>query len=139
LPTDRYSPRQDQGERIFHFWLQAGPLQSRLEAVDREALAHNEAPMALSFFPSGAGAEIGPLAVLTDPVVQLTALKPAETSQDLILRLFEPTGTPRATRIRLPWAGLDIPIELGAFEIATLKVDWQAKRWQRVNLIEEPV
>jgi len=55
LPVDRYSPRIDQGERLFRFWIQGGPAADRLEAIDREALAHNARPMALSFFPRRAG------------------------------------------------------------------------------------
>ena len=76
LPEDRYSPRNDQGERLFHFWLQGGPAAERLAAVDREALAHNEKPMALSFFPRGGGSAVdgqGPR--LSDAAVQLTALE----------------------------------------------------------------
>ncbi len=74
---------------------------------------------------------------LSDPVVQVTAIKPAEEGDELILRLFEPTGAPRSTRVSLPWAGMDIPVELGRFEVVTLKVNWQEKRWKKVNLMEE--
>ena len=137
LPEDRYTPRQDQGERIFHFWLQGGPCQARLAAIDREALAHNEAPMVLSFFPAGSGSRPGALVSVSDAVVQMTAIKPAEDGDELILRLFEPTGTPRSTRVSLPWAGMEFPVTLGGFEVVTLKVNWKEKRWERVNLIEE--
>ena len=51
LCQDRYSPRIDQGERLFVFHLNAGPAAERLAQVDREALAYNEAPLPLSFLP----------------------------------------------------------------------------------------
>ena len=137
LPNDRYSPRHDQGERIYHFWLQGGPRQARLGAVDREALAHNETPVALSFFPAGGGQPLPAFATLSDAVIQVSAIKPAEDGEDLVVRLFEPSGTPRSAVLRLPWAGMEIPLSLGAFEVATLKIDWHAKTWQPVNLIEE--
>ncbi|NLC55793.1 MAG: alpha-mannosidase, partial [Armatimonadetes bacterium] len=46
VPQDRYTPRIDQGERLFRFWINAGPAAARLAVVDREALAHNEKPFA---------------------------------------------------------------------------------------------
>ena len=38
VPQDRFLPRIDQGERLFRFRFQGGPADSRLSAVDREAL-----------------------------------------------------------------------------------------------------
>ena len=32
VPQDRFLPRIDQGERLFHFWLNAGPVTERLES-----------------------------------------------------------------------------------------------------------
>ena len=139
LPADRYSPRQDQGERIFHFWLQGGTPAGRLAAIDREALAHNEKPFALSFFPGGGQPEqaAAPLARLSDASVQITAIKKAEDSQALILRLFEPTGQPRSTTLELPFAGASSEVSLGAFEIRTLRFDLSTRQFSEVNLIEE--
>jgi alpha-mannosidase len=137
LPTDRYTPRIDQGERLFHFWLNAGPSTARLDAIDREALAHNEKPMALSFFPNGAGNAPAPFITLSDAVVQLSAVKRAEDGDSIILRLFEPTGQPRSTTITLPFAGISHEVTLKGFEIRTLRVDVQKGLWEEVNLVEE--
>lgn len=133
VPQDRYSPRQDQGERLFRFWLQGGTRRERLAAVDREALAHNEAPMALSFFPKGGGIKPGPLLVVEEPAVQVTAIKPAEENDNLIVRLFEPTGKARNAVLRLPWAEMEIPAGLAPFEILTLRVNWRTKTWEKVS------
>ncbi|HHY48743.1 MAG TPA: alpha-mannosidase, partial [Alphaproteobacteria bacterium] len=73
MPQDRFSPRIDQGERQFTFWLNAGPGRERRQRVDREALAHNERPVALSFFPSGAGIPAQASVRLSDGVVQMAA------------------------------------------------------------------
>lgn len=139
LPTDRYSPRIDQGERLFRFWLQGGPADERLELVDREALAHNERPMALSFFPNGGGTAPAPFVTLSDPVIQMTAAKQAEDGSGLILRLFEPTGKPRTALINLPFAGLSKQVSLNGFEVQTFLVDLDNHRWVDLNLVEEPV
>jgi alpha-mannosidase len=139
LPEDRYSPRQDQGERIFHFWLQGGNPADRREKIDREALAHNEIPMALSFFPSGMGETTAPLARLSDPVIQMTAVKKAEDGDGLILRLFEPTGQPRTTTLELPFAGASTEVHLNGFEVRTLHFDLASKQFKAVSLVEAPL
>ena len=136
LPQDRLSPRADQGERLFRFWINGGPVAGRLAAVDREALARNERPMALSFFPSGGGSRLKPFVELSDGVVQLTAAKRAERGSALILRLFEPTGRRRGTVISLPFAGTRKKVSLGGFEIRTYRVDLAKRRWTEVDLTE---
>ena len=52
VARDRFIPRQDMGERSFRFWLRGGPLKERLEAIDREALAHNEDALRPRLLPS---------------------------------------------------------------------------------------
>lgn len=78
MPQDRYSDRIDQGERKFTFWLNAGPGEGRLAAVEREALSHNEKPYALAYFPGGEGRKPEPLVALSDEAVVLAAFKKAE-------------------------------------------------------------
>ncbi len=139
LPADRYSPRADQGERSFRFWLNAGPTATRLNAIDREALVHNEKPAALSFFPSGSGKRPKPFVTLSDDVVQLAAAKGAEKGSALVLRLFEPTGRKRTTTVSLPFARMSKRIKLDGFEIRTLRVDLGKRTWTEVDLTERPV
>ena len=138
VPQDRFSPRIDQGERFYRFWLNGGPAGRRLAEIDREAMACNEKPMVLSYFPSGGGKPSVPFAELEDEAIQLTAAKQAEHGHDLILRLFEPTGQSRATVLRLPFAGLEHQIELGAFEIRTYRVDLREGSFTLIDLMEEP-
>jgi alpha-mannosidase len=139
VPPDRFTPRIDQGERLFRFWLNAGPTEERLAAIDREALVHNEQPMALSFFPSGQGEKPGPFITLSGGVVQLAALKRSEDGQRLIIRLFEPTGRKRTTTLAIPSLGLKQKISLGPFEIKTLALDPKFGVWTETNLMEEPL
>lgn len=136
VKQDRFTPRIDQGEHVFRFWLDAGGARERLAAVDREALVRNAPPMALCFFPPGEGAKPVAGAVLSDPVVQLSALKLAEDGDDLVLRLFEPTGRPRATTVTLPFCGARMRVKLGAFEVKTLRFDRRRKRFREVDLLE---
>ena len=136
MPQDRFSPRIDQGERLYTFWLNAGPAQDRLEAIDREALVHNEKPFVLSFFPSGLGNEPESLVELKDSVVQVTAFKKAEQSADFIMRLYNPTNIIRKTTLRIPPLDLEEDLSLGAFELKTLKLDIRGKSIVELDLLE---
>ncbi|MCU0522592.1 MAG: alpha-mannosidase, partial [Anaerolineae bacterium] len=123
VPQDRFTPRIDQGERLYHFWLNAGAVQERLEAIDREALVQNERPFALSFFPHGEGVKPHPGLLLDDDVVQLAAFKQAEDGNGYIIRLFEPTGHRRRTVLSVPGLEVTMPVALNGFEIKTLRLD----------------
>ncbi len=137
MPQDRYSPRQDQGERLFRFWLNGDRAARRLAAIDREALARNETPFALSFNPPGMGKRPQPGAILDDDIVQLSAFKRAARGHDLIVRLFEPTGRERATTLSIPFAGARQQVILHGFEIKTLRVNPKTGRMREVNLMEQ--
>jgi len=137
VPQDRCTPRIDQGERMFRFWFCGGHRRERLDAVDREALVKNEHPFALSFFPSGAGTAPKPLVTLSDDVTQITAFKKAEASEDYILRLFEPTGQPRAATVSFPGLSFEKRIKLGPFELKTFRLDVKNKTLAETDLLEQ--
>ena len=134
---DRLTPRLDRGEHVFRFWLNAGPADERLTRVDREALAHAERPFALAYWPPGGGTLPAAGPVLDDPAVQLTAFKKAEDGDELIVRLFEPTGRGRSTTLSLPHLELKHSVRLAPFEIRTLAIDPSSRRVREVNLMEE--
>jgi len=139
VPQDRYTPRVDQGERLFRFWINAGPADKRLEAIDREALIHNEKPMVLPLFPAGSSFKPKPFVTLSDSAVQVTALKKAEYGNGLIVRLFEPTGHKRKTLVSLPFAEMKKIISLNSYEIRTYLIDIKKRTWTEVDLMERPV
>ena len=137
VPQDRFSPRIDQGERFFRFRISAGDASRCLAHIDREAMVFNEAPMAVSFFPSGQENPTGALLQLEDDVVQVAAVKKTQKGNGLVVRLFEPTGTNRSTRLLMPSLNLDEKIELAGFEIKTLLVDTDLRKVSEANLLEE--
>lgn len=137
LPGDRYTQRIDQGELRFRIWLNGGPVNERMDAIDREALVCNEKPMTLSFSPSGRGEKPKPFILLSDKVVQMSAVKKSRADGRLVLRLFEPTGQKRKVDVELPFASMKKSIDLGAFEVCTYIVDTNQKTWEKANLIEQ--
>ena len=109
-----------------------------LEEADRIALAYNEKPFVLSFYPTGAGkAPALPALLIEDPVVILSAFKRAADGCGYILRLFEPTGTARTTAVSLPTLGIRREIALTPFEVKTFRVDAGAGTFRETSLMEK--
>ncbi len=136
VARDRFIPRQDVGERSFRFWLGGGPLGPRMEAIDREALVHNEAPYVLAYCPPGAGKRSGAGVVVEGAAVEVTAFKKAEDGRDVIIRLFEPTGRPRRAVVKLPALGARAAVKLGGFEVKTLRYERRTGRFVETDLLE---
>jgi alpha-mannosidase len=136
VARDRFIPRQDTGERSFRFWLRGGPLEERMEAIDREALAHNEEPYVLAYFPPGAGKRAQAGVVVDGPAVEVTALKRSEDGKDIVIRLFEPTGRPRRAVVKLPALGARTAVRLKGFEIKTLRYNKRTGRFAETDLLE---
>lgn len=139
LPQDRLTPRIDQGERLFRFWINGGDVTASLTTVDREAMVCNEKPMALSFFPAGTGKRrSGAFMEAIGGAVQLSALKRAENCKHaFIVRLFEPTGKKRRIILKIPSLGICRNISFGRFEIKTLLVNTRTKKIVQTNLMEQ--
>jgi alpha-mannosidase len=136
VKQDRFEPRIDQGERTFTFWMNAGSLEDRFSAVDREAMVKNEGIMALCYFPPGKGKQVYPGVTLSDPVVQLKALKFAENKPWIIVRLFEPTGKSRNTSLKIPFLNIKYTVSLTGFEIKTIGIDMRSKSIFELDLLE---
>ena len=137
LVQDRFIPRIDQGQFAFRFWFDADTILRRKRQIDREALVKNEQPFTLSFSPKNTGRKTKPLAVLDDDVIQITAMKKAQKNNDLIVRLFEPSGRKRSAVLLLPLINKRIKIELEAFEIKSLRVNLKTKKITEVDLLEK--
>jgi len=139
IPNDRFIERMDQGFREFGFWFNAGPLGERLDAIETESLVKNERPFVLSYFPSGSGPRPKPTILLSDNVIQVTAVKKAESGDDIIVRLFEPTGKQRNATLSMPVFSIKTKVSLAPFEIKTLRVNPRTKKITQVNLIEQRI
>jgi alpha-mannosidase len=137
VPQERFLPRIDQGERLFRFWINAGPVSDRLNKIDREALVKNEKPTALSFYPSGTGIKPHPGLCLSDDTVQVAAFKQSEDGDGWMIRLFEPTGQSRSTILSLPCLSIEAQIELSPFEVKSLFIDHQTNTLIETNLMEK--
>lgn len=136
IPQDRFTNRMDQGQRCFKLYLNAGKKSELMARIDRQALAQNEKPYALSYFPSGDGVKPLSLAVLEDDVVQITAIKRAQCDNGYVVRLFEPTGTKRKTVLSIPVIPKKINLTLEAFEIKSLYLNVVTGQYYEIDLLE---
>ncbi len=137
VARDRFIPRQDTGERIFRFWLNGGPLGDRMETIDREALARNEAPYVLSYFPPGGKKRALPGAVVQGRAVEVTAFKKSEDGAEIVIRLFEPTGKARTAVVKLPAFGASTRCQLKGFEVRTLRFSRRSGKFSETDLLEQ--
>jgi alpha-mannosidase len=126
VPEDRFLPRSEQGERIFRFEISGGAFTDRTEKVEREALTFNEAPVVMSFFPSGLGVMPKALAEISDDVLVMGAMKRAVAGRGMMLRLYNPTGDERNATLTLPLFGLEKEICFGPYEVKTFVADSQS-------------
>ena len=137
-PPDRCTPRMDQGEFVFRFWLNAGEALTRLMALEREAQLHMQPPIVLPFSPSETTPAV-PLLRIDDPAVVVTALKQSDEGTELIVRLWEPTGQHRVCRLEFPLFGFSQSVSLAPFALVTLRIDPRQRVVREVDLLERPL
>jgi alpha-mannosidase len=80
--------------------------------------------------------KVGPGVIVSDESIQVTAIKVAEDGDDLIVRLYEPTGRARTTRLTLPFADLEAKLSFAPFEIKTVRLNCKTAELSEVDLLE---
>ena len=138
VSMDRFTNRIDQGERVFKFWFNAGPVKERLGKIGNESLAKNEKPFALSFFPEGTGQTPKPFAVLNNPAIEISAMKKAENNNHWIIRLFNSIDKKQSAQLKLPVLNLNHKLSFGPFEVKTLRINSRGKI-SEVDLMEDRI
>ncbi|MCL2100012.1 MAG: alpha-mannosidase, partial [Oscillospiraceae bacterium] len=128
VPSDRFMPRIDQGERSFSFMFCGGGKISVEQNLDAASLAYNESPMVLSFFPSGKDKGNGDGGNMDGGIkidnARMDAFKKAENGGGYVLRLFNVKNIPVTARVTYKDLSIDSEVALGAFEIKTYAVEY---------------
>ncbi len=123
MPQDRAMPYIEQGERDFSFEFCFGERAEILANASRIAQHFNVAPMVLSFYPTGVGElPSAPISITDNDIINITAFKKAENTDDYIIRLFNPTED--LQKATLTYFDNSIKVDFGAFEIKTLKCNF---------------
>lgn len=126
----------DQGLSSFSFALLPHPGTWREADTPRQALLYNSPPVAVEAFRhSGEWPGVQSFGEVSEPNIDVCAMKESEDNDALIVRLYESAGKP--TEAVLSLFGSAYPVSMGAFELKTLKVsDGKAIE---VDLVEREV
>ena len=120
MPQDRAMPYIEQGERDFSFEFCFGERSDILNIASRTAQYFNVAPMVLSFYPTGVGElPCSPVRISDNDIINITAFKKAENTDDYIIRLFNPTD--ETQNAILEYFNNSVKLVFNAFEIKTLR------------------
>ncbi len=114
-------------------WSEAG--------LTRRAAVLNQPPQTLlESFHAGPLPPVASYAAVEPDNVVLAALKLAEDGDGLIARIVETCGRPAAARVRLHAWEREIDLEIGPYEIRTLRVRRDhAVPWEETDLLERPL
>lgn len=134
LPQDRLTPRVDQGERDFEFYISCSEHDERMSVIEAESALIHQAPMAVSFFPSGEGEAPKTLCQLDNKTVQLVAVKKAERGDGYIFRLYNSVEQEQEFELQIPLLGSEISDTLIGYEFKTYLVTHGTV--QEVNAVE---
>ncbi|HEY3329754.1 MAG TPA: glycosyl hydrolase-related protein [Capsulimonadaceae bacterium] len=120
---DRYIPRHDQGLRQTRFTLVFGDLAAERATVARTAWEYQTPLTPFVYFPTNATAKpIVPQSFLRvdAPNVLLTAMKQAETGDDLVVRFWETAG--QGTEFTVTFDGNEHRAYIGANSVQTYRI-----------------
>lgn len=137
MPRDRFMPYIDQGERTYNFKITAGSFPEIIENAGKHALAYNEKPAVLSFYPCGEGKRPLPGAVIHGRGIEMSALKHAEKEENTyIMRLFNPSDKDIETDINLPALNIQSKFKIPSYQFVTYKIE--NEEIYECSLTEEP-
>jgi len=141
---DRFSPYNDQGERLYFFRVTAGTSAEVKAKRYFDATLLNQPVYCLYFYPGGKGAETS-CAIqvsatdmsgrpLQDGAVEISAFKKAEFTEDYIVRLFNHSGETVQCELNIPLLKISHRLNLSAFEAETFRV--KMDECSAVNMME---
>jgi len=136
-----FTPRHDQGMHTVSF--RVAPMDTLDEPeLARRAEQHHLQPMSWSFFPGNQGERCDPLcdgtAIDIKPAnVHVSAVKPSQVGQKLVVRLVERRGRKSAATLTLGDHEIG-PIDVPAHGVETVVIERRAGHvyWQHTNCVE---
>lgn len=122
IPDDRFTPHMEMGERTYEFRLLAGERAQVEHRMAEIAAVFNEAPVALSFFPSGEDCETAQSCIEINGPLQMTAFKRAADENGYILRLFNPLAEKSEGTVCCALLKEPISVSLKPYEFITFRL-----------------
>ena len=120
LPQTCFTPRIDQGERLFNLRIECGNSKERMQIIETDATIYNIKPFAISFFPCEDKLSLPKSGVaLSDKSIQLTCVK--ANKDKYILRLFNPNDKVCQVSVAIEALNITENVTLAPFEVATFQ------------------
>lgn len=132
----RHYRRMEQGERIFHFRIDAGNAADMVPVLDRNAQAYNETPYIFTLTPSGNGEKAGELITIDNPSILISAFKQAEDGRGYTLRLYEGAGEVSQAVVKIPSLGICERVTLNPFELRTYHLDEKTRTLTVADILD---
>lgn len=132
----RHYRRMEQGERVFHFRIDAGCASEMTPVLDMKAQAYNEAPYIFTLTPSGNGKKAGELITVSNPSVLISAFKQAENGEGYTVRFYEGAGEVSTAVVAIPSLGISEEITLNPFELRTYHLDEKARTLTVADILD---
>ncbi len=139
MPQDRFSPYIDQGEHDFEFYFNAGEVSNRMESIEREALAVNEKPMLLSFFPTGRGEKPLKLVEVLSGGATVSAMKKGRGIDEYVVRIFNPLNRPTEVKAVFQVIGREFNCSLKGNEFKTYIINTKSGRIDEADVLERVI
>ncbi|MCU1291709.1 MAG: alpha-mannosidase, partial [Bryobacterales bacterium] len=138
LVTDeQYRDRIDRGARRFQFFLEPGPVGDRLAKVTNESAVCNQPLPILNHFPASPRRAVPPPWLrLSNPNVELVALKPGKKTGTIVMRLFAPTQRAEQTKVSFDEIDWSFRVTLRGFEVKTMIVNFKLREARPADLLE---
>jgi alpha-mannosidase len=137
---NRYMPRQDQGIRHAKFTLLFGEQASTTEAVTRASFEFAVPLDTFVYFPTNPvrrAPAVGPFAATDAPGVLISAMKKAEKTDSLVVRLWETAGRDTAFVLRVE--GRRYRLKIGAHQLKTVLIARKTRSLVETDMLERPL
>ena len=138
IRDDRALDYIDQGERTFHYILEAGSAKELRKEISRKALSAQEAPMIVNAFPAGkeeSSEKTSPV-TLTGEGVILTSLHRNKDNTAYVVRLAETCGGKTEAELHFEGVSKAIRLSLGSYEVKTLRISPEKDSWEECSILE---
>jgi len=132
----QFLPCFDQGERTFKFGVNIDNYDDRKKNINLEALYKNEELFFLQLFPSGENNVRESFITVTNPDIEMSAVKKSESENNIIVRLFDSSGKRSTGLINIPILKLQKSLNLSPFEIKTFIINIDQKSINEIDVME---
>ncbi|HVN58260.1 MAG TPA: glycoside hydrolase family 38 C-terminal domain-containing protein [Bacteroidales bacterium] len=128
----------DQGLQSFRMLIVPHKGDWRMDNIPRVSEEFNSRPMVIyQGIHGGSRAKSGSFISVDTENIRITAIKKAETGNDIIVRCVESFGLPVSANLKFWFSDKPMPVNFRGGEIKSFRTDLKTKETREVNLLED--